>query len=289
MPSPYRPAPLRILFPLLVAVVLATAMQAHARDLAVDPADLLPVELATVGVDRGSGAPLVLLREPQSGDVVPMVIGFNEARAILFAMHEIEPPRPLTHDLLRDVLAAADVTLERVIVDDLQDNTFFGALELRVAGQEEPIRVDTRPSDGMALAARTGAPLQIAPRVLEEAGQRFDFESPEDDQVVTALGITVVEITPELGEALDLPARDGVLVSRATGQAAEEGLAEGSVILSVNDETPDSPMAFLDLVRETPEGEPVQITFWRDGEEHRIELPTDVPTIPEGEGQRIQL
>lgn len=275
---------------LLILCLLATfALPADPRELAVDPDELVPVELATVGVDRGSGAPLVLLREPTSGDMVPILIGMTEARAILFAMHGVVPPRPLTHDLMDELLSAADVTLRRVIVDDLQDSTFLGMIELEGSEPDEPIRVDARPSDALALAARTGAAIHVAPRILEEAGQHFEFESPESDQAVTALGITVVELTPDLREALELPDRPGVLVSRAEGEAADAGLAEGAVILSVNGEAPDSPMAFLDLVRETPEDEDVELVYWLDGEEHEISLPPDVPTVPQGEGRRIRL
>ncbi len=96
---------------------------------------------------------------------------------------------------------------------------------------------------------------------------------------MTALGITVVALTGELREAMELGDREGVLVSRAVGAAANAGLAAGALILSVNGETPESPLDFLELVRKTPSGEKARIVFWHDGEEHEIELSTDVPDI----------
>uniref|UniRef100_UPI0025BF20CA bifunctional nuclease family protein n=1 Tax=Aquisalimonas sp. TaxID=1872621 RepID=UPI0025BF20CA len=133
---------------LLVALsvgVLSTLAQA--RDLAMDPEDMIAVELATVGVDRAGGAPVVLLREPDSGDVVPIHIGFAEARAILMEQHGVPVPRPQTHDLVGSILQGLDATLERVFVDNLADGIYYGMLELSVAGQDAPVHVDTRPSD----------------------------------------------------------------------------------------------------------------------------------------------
>ncbi len=260
-----------------VAVLVILFMAAsHARELAVDPADLVPVELATVGMDPATGTPVVLLREPASGDIVPIAIGVAEARAILLALQGVEVQRPQTHDLIGNLFEAVDARLERVIVDDLVQGTYMGVLELRVGEGETPVLVDSRPSDALALAARSDATILVAPRILVSARER-EYEGLETDQVVTALGITVVEATGELRNALNLPDRGGVLVSGVRGPAARKGLEVGSLILEVNGETPESPMHFLDLVRETPSGEDAMIRYWQAGEEHGMELDTDVP------------
>lgn len=270
---------------LLALAVLAGSLllSAQARELAVERDELVVVELATVGMDRMSGAPVVLLREPKSGDVVPIIVGMNEARAILMAMHEVPVPRPMTHDLLRDLIGAMDARLENVLVDGLVDGTYMGLLELKLSGRDEPLLVDTRPSDGLALAMRTGAGIHVAPSILQ-AGQEMEFEGLEEDQVVTAIGITVVEATPELREGLGLPAKEGVVVSRATGHAAAVGIEPGSLIREVNGETPESPMAFLDLVRKTPADEQAVIRYWLDGEIREVSVSTDVPA-PEAGGE----
>lgn len=269
-----RSSPLRLLS-CLVAVWLWCA-PAAARELAVDPAELIPVELATVALAFGTDIPVVLLREPASGDVVPIFIGVAEARAILLALRGVEMPRPMTHDLLHDVIGKLSGTLERVVVDELRNGTYFGVLELRVAPGGALVRIDARPSDALALAVRAKAEILVARAVLQ-AGRGLEFEGLAREQVVTALGITVVEATDELREALDLPATRGVVVTAASGPAAYAGLRPGTLIVEVNGEVPETPMGFLELVRKTPAGQRASVVYLQDGEEHRLELPTDVP------------
>ena len=277
-----------LLYIALLSALLALPLSSQARDLAVHPDELVPVELATVGFDRLSGTPVALLREPESGDVVPILIGVNEARAILMAMHEVDVRRPMTHDLLHSLVGAVDARLERVMVDELRDGTYFGMLQIRLNGRDDPVLVDTRPSDGLALAVRSGAAILVAPAILQDRPD-LEFEGLQDDEVVTALEITVVPATEDLRDALGLPERQGLLVSRAEGRAASAGIAEGDLILSINGETPEGPMDFLELVGETPTGERAHIRFWSDGEIREVEIPTDVPMPRAEDGPRIPL
>ncbi len=256
-------------------ITVAFPNQAPAeRELAVDPEELVEVEIATVAIAR-NGTPVVLLREPHDNKVVPIFIGPEQAIAISRALRATEMPRPMTHDLMINVIGGLDAELTRVYVDDLRDNAFFGMLELAMAGHDEPLRIDSRPSDALALAARAGATIHIAPKVMK-AAVAIEYQELEDE-VVTAVGITVNLVTEDLQAALDLPDRDGVLVSKVTGPALEAGLKPGAMIVEVNDSTPTTPMEFLELVRTTEEGEDVAITYWQDGEEHQIQVSTDVP------------
>ncbi len=259
----------------LLAMILA-GTQVEARALFSDPEDLVAVELATVGIHSMSGSPVVVLREPASGDVVPIVIGPVEARAILMALQGVPVPRPMTHDLISNILAAAGLRLERVLVDALIDGTYHGVLDLRADDSDTPIYVDTRPSDSLALAVREDAAIFVAPEVIE-AARGLAFEALPEHEIVTALGITVVTLTEELRMAMELGDHAGVLVSRATGAAAEAGLAPGALIVSVNGKTPESPLDFLTLVRRTPAGEKARIVYQDAGERHEIELSTKVP------------
>ncbi len=258
---------------LAMFLVLSVYIQdLSARELRIDPATLVAVELAGIGVSATAGAPLVLLRHLETGDVVPILIGLDQARAILMAMHGVEPPRPMTHDLASNMISALGANLERVLVDELVGNTFFGMLELRVPGQEELIRVDSRPSDALALAVRTGASIHVAPAVLV-AGEDLDYEGLPDRQVVTALGITVVEAGEDERQALGLPDRPGVLVRRLIGAAARSELEPGSLILEVNDTAVRTPMEFLEAIRGTDADRKVQIRYWQQGSERTLELP----------------
>lgn len=276
MSSPRVPS-LRCLLALPLLVVLLVALgQVAARELAADPDAMVEVEVATVGIAGFGGVPVVLLREPGAREVIPIFIGPVEAGAILRGLRGDRPRRPMTHELLGDVLDGIEVSLERVYVDAIVDNTFLGMLELRLAGHDEPVRIDSRPSDAIALALTAGASIHVAPQVLE-AAREIEYKGFAD-QVVVALGITVTPLDDDLREALGLPDETGLLVSDVSGPAEEAGMVPGSMLLEVNGEPPENPMHFLELVRNTAEGEDAHLRYWQEGEEHELDLSTDVPT-----------
>ena len=260
---------------------------AAGRDLAVSEDLLIPVELASVGVEPMTGTPVVLLREPESGSIVPIFIGPNEARAILIAQRGIQPERPMTHDLTGGIIDALGASLDRVIVDELRNGTYLGALELSSGEGDSIVRVDTRPSDGLALAVRLGASIFVAPAILE-AGEDIPFRGLEDDEdVVTAIGITVMAVNEEIREALGLPDEPGVVVTATRSHAEQAGLRAGALILSVNDEAISTPMEFLEQVTTATEHRNAEIRFWHDGERHQIELSTEVPESDPRERRRL--
>jgi len=235
------------------------------------------VELASVAIVPLTGTPVALLRDPEQGRTVPIFIGAEQARAIVIAQRGIAAPRPMTHDLAVNLLDAMGGRLERVIVDELRDGTYFGALEIKTG--DSTILVDTRPSDGLALAVRTGARIVVAPAVLE-AGSDIPYRSLGGDDVVTALGITVMQARAEVREALELPDQPGVLVSSVRGLAGAAGIQPGALIVAVNGIPPDSPLAFLDLVNATERGAQTSLRFWLNGAFSVVELPTDLATPP---------
>ncbi|WP_253449196.1 bifunctional nuclease domain-containing protein [Halomonas sp. Y3] len=267
---------LRPLLPFGAALLLTLGSAAQARELAAPQDTMVEVEVATVGMSGVAGVPVVLLREPGAREVIPIYIGVTEARAILRALAGERGPRPMTHELLGDVLEGVEVTLTRVYVDALTESTFLGMLELTLPGREAPVHIDSRPSDAIALALKAGASIHVAPEVLEAARQ-IEFQGL-DDQVVVALGITVTPLDEDLREALGLPDRAGVLVSDVSGEAAAAGLAPGDLLLEVNGETPETPMHFLELVRDTPRDAPARLRVWQQGEILEVELSTEVPT-----------
>jgi bifunctional DNase/RNase len=258
-----------------VALLAASLGTANARELAAEIDEMVEVEIATVGVAGFGGPPVVLLREPGAREVIPIFIGVNEAGAILRGLAGERSPRPMTHELLSDVLGEMEATLERVYVDAIVDHTFLGMLELSLPGRDERLRIDSRPSDAIALAIHAGASIHVAPQVLE-AARDIEYEGL-DDQVVVALGITVAPVTADLREALGLPDQPGVLVSDVRGPAAEAGLEPGALLLEVNGEVPETPLRYLELVRDTAVDEDARLRYWQQGEEHEIEVTTDVP------------
>ncbi len=249
--------------------------------------DSVPVELSTIGVDGRTGTPIVVLRDPESGSVLPIWIGGAEAQAIALVLHGVVPPRPMTHDLMASLISELRAEVEEVVVTDLRNNTYFGMVRLRVGGEKKIREVDSRPSDALALALRTGAPIRVARKVLATAPE-FDFIAPEGpNQVVQALGMTVVLATPPLRKEFRLADKRGVVVTSAFGLARDKGVRRGDLILEVNGKPIDEPVVFFEAVRATKARAPVRITYWRDGDTRTIELPADIP--PSNPGRRGRL
>jgi bifunctional DNase/RNase len=129
---------------------------------------MVEVELIEADVDREVGVPRMILRElGGSSRVLTIFIGGVEMHAIQLAIEGQEPPRPMTHDLFRDVLGEVGVVLERVVITELRESTFFAELHLSASGQARV--VSSRPSDAVALAVRIGCRIFIAEDVLDEA------------------------------------------------------------------------------------------------------------------------
>ncbi len=124
-------------------------------------------------IEHGQPRALLVQLRDNYGRVVPIVIGPFEAHAIVSAINDDAPPRPMTHDLIRNILTRLGVSIDRVLIDDLWQGTFYAKLYL-LHGDEE-IEIDARPSDAIALAVRFRAPIYMAESVLEEEGQPEDF------------------------------------------------------------------------------------------------------------------
>lgn len=146
---------------------------------------MIPVRIASISVDSTSNSPVVLLRRIDDegdfigDDVLPIWIGHAEAMAILLGIQGAEPPRPLTHDLMRGIFETLGFYLERVEITRLEEGTFYAALVLR--GEERRVVVDARPSDSMALAVRVGCPIVLAQEIWEEAAVIAE-EGGEDNE-----------------------------------------------------------------------------------------------------------
>ena len=157
------------------------------------------MELLGVRVELPANAPIVLLREA-TGDhrVLPIYIGTNEAAAIAYALENVPVPRPMTHDLLRDILEELGAEPRRIVVTELREHTFYAEIELVIGKATH--RVSSRPSDAIALAARTGTPIYAEEQVLAVAGQAAadvgDGE-PESEELVDEFREFIEHVSPE--------------------------------------------------------------------------------------------
>jgi bifunctional DNase/RNase len=158
----------------------------------------IPMDITGVRMELPSNTPIVLLREQGGERFLPIWIGPVEAMAISSAIDGIVPPRPQTHDLLTSVIQSLGATITRVVVTELRDNVFFADLVLEVGGNE--VVVSSRPSDAVALAVRTGAPVYARTEVLEEAG--IEIREEEEEAEIERFREMLEDLTVEdfLGE-----------------------------------------------------------------------------------------
>jgi len=141
----------------------------------------LEMQIKGLMIDPVSQSPIIVLRDASGDAVLPIWVGIFEANAIAVMLERIPPPRPMTHDLLRSLIETLRARVERVVITDLRDNTFYALIHL-LRGDER-LAVDARPSDAMALALRTNAPIFVEDAVLEKSASGVEHESGETERL----------------------------------------------------------------------------------------------------------
>jgi uncharacterized protein len=134
-----------------------------------------------VSFDLVGKQPIVLLKTADGNKFLPIWIGHPEAAAILMKLQGATTPRPMTHDLVTDMLGQLDAQVVRITVTELKENTFYASITVQQNGSE--IEIDSRPSDAIALAVRADAPIFAAEEVIEESAIEFEGEASEEDIV----------------------------------------------------------------------------------------------------------
>jgi len=129
----------------------------------------MQIEMTIKGlmVDPITNMPIIILRDKDGQRVLPIWVGVFEANAIALQIENVTTPRPMTHDLLKNVIADMRGSIEKIVVSDLKDNTFFALIYLSVGG--EVMAIDARPSDAIALALRARAPIFVEEKVIDHA------------------------------------------------------------------------------------------------------------------------
>lgn len=138
--------------------------------------DFHAVDVIGVRVEMPSNQPIVLLKEMGGDRYLPIWVGAVEATAIAFAQQGVQPPRPLTHDLVKDLIGALDRRVESIHLTELKDGVFYSLINL-----DQGITVSSRPSDAIAIALRTGSPILASEVLLQEAGIQIPDQA--DDEV----------------------------------------------------------------------------------------------------------
>lgn len=137
---------------------------------------MLEMKVKGLAIDPSTNMPIVILKDLEEERALPIWVGIFEANAIALEMESVPTPRPMTHDLIKNILEETEATVLRIVVNDLKDNTFYAEIYLSLNGNE--VAIDSRPSDAIALALRVDAPIFVAKKVLDEA-RSIDLTDPE--------------------------------------------------------------------------------------------------------------
>ena len=222
MKTPYR---------LLVALLYLTPdIQVHAAE----PATL-ELRVKTLVVDPTTQSPVVVLETVADKRLLPIWIDVPEARAIALELENVKLPRPLTHDLIRNILQGLNATVQRITITELRNNTYYAQLTLAV--KDKVVQVDSRPSDAIAVAVRTKAPIFVSPQVLEKS-KPVPAPAARYEQTQKKLGLQVQDLTPELAQLFDSQQQRGVLVTDVSaGTASKAGIQRGDIIAKANEQS----------------------------------------------------
>lgn len=135
------------------------------------------MKVTGIAIDPLTNSPIVILKNEGGDKILPIWVGYLEASSIAMELEQIQRPRPVTHDLMKNIFDKLDFKLSRIEVTDLKDNTFYANIYLQNNGKEHVF--DARPSDAIAVAIRTGAPIYVSKEVIENA-QKIDIDNDRE-------------------------------------------------------------------------------------------------------------
>ena len=141
---------------------------------------MIEMTLGGLGFDPKNMSPIVLLRDKEERNFLPIWIGMFEAAAIAMELQEFKPPRPMTHDLITKMIDSLNGKVEKIIISEIVENTFYAIIELKPAGKAKVLRIDSRPSDAIAVAVRTGVPIFVSEQVMMKA-KMVNAEKDEEE------------------------------------------------------------------------------------------------------------
>jgi len=190
-------------------------------------ADQVRVDVTDVAYDHSTGAHYLVLEEKSGRRVLPIAIGDDEARAIMFELRGIKPERPLTYELLLRLIELTGNKLDRVVIGDVRDEVYYAKVYL----DRGRYTLDSRPSDAIALAIGANAPIFVADRLLQTA--TAETRMPQIN-LAKAMGMTMQELTPELAQYFGVSVDSGVLVADIGGEAQNAGVQRGDIVTQID-------------------------------------------------------
>ena len=251
---------------LLMLAVVCTACSC-ARHTPPDPAaevgpGEIEVKVVSVGVDDFTQAHVVMLSSSDHQHQLPILVGDREADAIMRALQGVQLERPFTHDLMKAIIQANGERVDCVSISDLRDEVYYATIYMN-GGKT---KIDSRPSDAIALAANLGAPIFVASKLFENQPAPA-IGARSAPRTVTAMGITVEDLTPPLAQYFH--ASRGVLIADLDASAAKNGIERGDIITQVGVHAVGSPAEFAREANVQP-GRTVVLRVSHDGAEHNV-------------------
>jgi len=244
-------------------VLLSVCVPPHSSVSQLLDEDVLEVKIKGVTIDPQGNTPVVILEEQQGHRAFPIWIGLPEARAIMLEMEGVSTPRPLTHVLLHNILVDLNVKIGRVIITDMQEDTFYATILLRQG--HKTLTIDARPSDAIALALHVRAPVFVTKKLLD-AVRTVTLQEPPSSAMVKALGMHIQNLDATLASFFHLAKAGGVLVSsvEAGSQAEQYGIRRGDVITSIDGKPVEDTQDFLATYKEKKVGQEMLCQVTRD-------------------------
>jgi bifunctional DNase/RNase len=224
-----------------------------------------------LSIDPRTNQPVVELLNEESTRILRIWIGFNEAIAIEMETRKIEPLRPMTHDLIVNIIKGLGAKVNQVVIHDLRASTYYAYISLSLGDRN--YTVDSRPSDAIALSLRVNAPIYVATRIFSDYGIEAS-RTVAADELKDMLGVDVQNLTQELVQSFGLKSTDGVLVAGVDpdGKAAAGGLKRGDVILEVGGELVADMSALAARIKAMVDKGLVRIKVHREGKELELTL-----------------
>ncbi len=207
-----------------------------------------------VSFDVVGKQPIVLLKTMEGNKFLPIWIGHPEAAAILIRLQGTQLPRPMTHDLLTNVIGRFDAELTRITVTELKDSTFYAKLTLVKDGAE--IDIDSRPSDALALAVRTEAPIYASTALIIENAIEFEREVDDTEEIIEGFRDFLEKVNPEDFKSVEVTADEALYAEREAAAAEGDEEDEEEALDADEDDEDDLTEDEDDETEDDDEGRP---------------------------------
>ena len=249
---------------ILLLVLLLLAHLEIESIAAAQRAGVVEMKVKTVVIDPNAQSPVVVLEGVTTKEFLPIWIDVPEARAISMEIEQVKTARPLTHDLIRNILNGLGAKVNRVTITDLLNNTYIAAISMVIKGQESEI--DSRPSDAIAIALRMKAPIYVSSQVIEKSKPPVGATT-RTEHTQRRLGIQAQELTSELAKLMDSQSARGVIITDVvTGSAAMKAdVQRGDIITKLNDQPVQNTAALEMIVQALSTPGRVRIDLIRKG------------------------